>query len=65
MRTEVINCDIEDGPAGTSSYLVEIPNGGTLILEGNKMQKEIIFLRSCLDLVELGLIDVRVYSVIR
>jgi hypothetical protein len=39
MRTEVINCDIEDGPAGTSSYLVEIPNGGTLILEGNKMQK--------------------------
>ena len=39
LRTEVVDCDIEDGPAGTSSYLVEAPNGGTLIVERNKMEK--------------------------
>jgi nitrous oxidase accessory protein NosD len=38
-RTEVINCDLEDGPEGTSSYLVEAPNGGSLIVEGNRMEK--------------------------
>ena len=39
LRTEVIDCDIEDGPTGTSSYLIEAPNGGTLIVERNKMEK--------------------------
>jgi hypothetical protein len=39
LRTEVIDCDIEDGPDGTSSYLVEAPNGGTLIVRGNKLEK--------------------------
>jgi hypothetical protein len=38
-RTEVIDCDIEDGPDGTSSYLIEAPNGGSLIVERNKMEK--------------------------
>ncbi|HET7880525.1 MAG TPA: hypothetical protein VFL55_06535 [Acetobacteraceae bacterium] len=38
-RTEVINSVIEDGPDGSSSYLVEAPNGGSLIVEGNTMQK--------------------------
>ena len=35
----MINCDIEDGPDGSASYLIEAPNGGTLIVEGNKMEK--------------------------
>ncbi len=39
LRTEVINCDLQDGPDGTSSYLIEAPNGGTLIVEGNTMEK--------------------------
>jgi hypothetical protein len=39
LRTEVLDCDIEDGPNGTSSYLVEAPNGGSLIVARNKMQK--------------------------
>jgi len=39
LRTVVENCDIEDGPEGTSSYLVDIPNGGSLILRGNTMEK--------------------------
>jgi Right handed beta helix region len=38
-RTEVISCDIEDGPTGTSSYLIEAPNGGSLIVEGNRLEK--------------------------
>ena len=38
-RTEVIDCDIEDGPDGTSSYLVEAPNGGSLIVRGSKLEK--------------------------
>ena len=28
-RTEVLGCDIGDGPTGTASYLVEVPNGST------------------------------------
>jgi hypothetical protein len=39
LRTEVINCILQDGPEGTASYLIEIPNGGTLIAEGNMMEK--------------------------
>ena len=39
LRTEVINCVLQDGPEGNASYLIEIPNGGTLIAEGNTMQK--------------------------
>jgi hypothetical protein len=39
LRTEIIDCDIEDGPTGSSSYLIEAPNGGTLIVERNKMAK--------------------------
>jgi hypothetical protein len=38
-RTEVVDCDIEDGPDGTSSYLIEAPNGGSLIVERNKLEK--------------------------
>jgi hypothetical protein len=39
LRTEIIDCDIEDGPDGNSSYLIEAANGGSLIVEGNKMEK--------------------------
>ncbi|HSU05740.1 MAG TPA: right-handed parallel beta-helix repeat-containing protein [Acetobacteraceae bacterium] len=38
-RTVVLNCDIEDGPNGTSSYQIDIPNGGNALLEGNKLEK--------------------------
>ncbi len=37
--TEVIDCDIEDGPTGTSSYQIDIPNGGSLIARGNTIEK--------------------------
>lgn len=37
--TEVIDCDIEDGPNGTSSYQIDIPNGGSLIARGNTIEK--------------------------
>jgi Right handed beta helix region len=30
---------IEDGPAGTSSYLIDIPNGGNVLIQGNSMHK--------------------------
>jgi Right handed beta helix region len=38
-RTEIIGNTIEDGPDGTASYLVDIPNGGDLVLRGNTMEK--------------------------
>ncbi len=39
LRTEIVNSSIEDGPDGTSSYLVDIPSGGSLVIEGSTMEK--------------------------
>ena len=39
LRTELIGNSIFDGENGTSSYLVDIPNGGSLIMEGNVLEK--------------------------
>lgn len=38
-RTEVIDCNIADGPEGNSSYLIEVPNGGSLLVSGNTLEK--------------------------
>jgi len=38
-RTEVIDCDLQDGPNGTSSYQIELPNGGALVARGNVIEK--------------------------
>ena len=38
-RTEVVGCDIADGPAGTASYLIEAPNGGAVIVRANTLEK--------------------------
>ena len=32
-------CTITDGPEGTSSYLIEAPNGGALIVRDNTLEK--------------------------
>ncbi|MDE2199760.1 MAG: hypothetical protein KGJ41_12145 [Rhodospirillales bacterium] len=37
--TEVIGCDISDGPEGTSSYQIDIPSGGGLVVRNTKMEK--------------------------
>jgi hypothetical protein len=39
LRTEVVACTITDGPDGTSSYLIEVPNGGALIVRDNTLEK--------------------------
>lgn len=39
MRTEIVGNTIEDGADGTASYLIDIPNGGTTIIEGNQLEK--------------------------
>jgi len=39
LRTELIRNEIGDGPDGTSSYLVDIPDGGSLLMERNLMEK--------------------------
>ncbi len=39
LRTEVLNNTIQDGATGTASYLVDVPNGGTVIVRGNTMEK--------------------------
>ncbi len=38
-RTEVVGCDIQDGPRGTASYEVDVPNGGDVLLRGNTIVK--------------------------
>jgi hypothetical protein len=39
LRTELIGNEIEDGRDGTAAYLVEIPNGGSLVMRDNSLQK--------------------------
>ncbi len=39
LRTEVTGCDIQDGPDGTASYLIEAPNGGAVIVRDNTLEK--------------------------
>jgi hypothetical protein len=39
VRTEIVECDISDGPNGTSSYLIDVPNGGSVVVRGNKLEK--------------------------
>jgi hypothetical protein len=39
LRTEVLDCNIEDGPEGTASYLIDVPNGGAVLLRGNRLSK--------------------------
>ena len=39
MRTEIIGCTIEDGEAGTASYLIEAPVGGSLVVRDSTLQK--------------------------
>ena len=38
-RTEVIDSDLQDGPNGTSSYQIEAPNGGAVVVRGNTIEK--------------------------
>ncbi len=39
LRTEILDTSVEDGPDGTSSYLVDIPNGGSLLIDGSTLEK--------------------------
>jgi Right handed beta helix region len=39
QTTEIIGTVIRDGPEGTSSYLVDIPNGGNLFMSGDTLEK--------------------------
>jgi hypothetical protein len=39
LRTEVTGCTIQDGPEGTASYEIEIPNGGSVVVRGNAIEK--------------------------
>jgi hypothetical protein len=39
LVTEVVDNVIEDGPRGSSSYLIEAPNGGTVTITGNTLHK--------------------------
>ena len=37
--TEISACRIADGPDGTASYLIDIPNGGVVTIRHNRMEK--------------------------
>ena len=39
LRTVLRGNDISDGPTGNSSYLVDVPNGGDLLMEHNTLSK--------------------------
>lgn len=39
LYTEIISNNISDGSDGTASYSIDIPNGGTVRIENNQMQK--------------------------
>ena len=39
LRTEIVDCDIADGPNGTASYLVDVPNGGALVVRNSILEK--------------------------
>jgi len=39
LRTEVVGCNITDGENGTSSFLIEAPNGGSVIVRDNTLEK--------------------------
>ncbi len=39
LRTEVIGSTITDGPDGTSSFLIEVANGGAVIVRDNTLEK--------------------------
>ena len=38
-RTEILNNFVHDGPGGSASYLVDLPNGGSARISGNKFEK--------------------------
>lgn len=38
-RTEILNNRVQDGPGGSASYLVDLPNGGSAIISGNSFEK--------------------------
>ena len=38
-QTEVIGCDLADGDNGTSSYTVDVPAGGGVVMRDNHIQK--------------------------
>ncbi len=39
QRTEVIGSSIVDGPEGTASYEIEVPNGGSILIRDNTIEK--------------------------
>jgi hypothetical protein len=39
LRTEIIGNTIKDGPNGTASFSVDVPDGGSLVLRSNVMEK--------------------------
>jgi hypothetical protein len=38
-RTEIINNSVRDGVKGSASYLVDLPNGGSAVISGNRFEK--------------------------
>ena len=38
-RTEIVGCDIADGPDGTASVSIDIPSGGTVLIQQNTIEK--------------------------
>lgn len=39
LRTEVIGCTLDDGEEGTASYMIEAPNGGSVVVQNSTLTK--------------------------
>jgi hypothetical protein len=37
--TEVVGCHLEDGATGTTSYVINLPNGGSAVIRQNYLEK--------------------------
>jgi hypothetical protein len=38
-KTEITHNFVHDGPSGSASYLVDLPNGGSAVISGNRFEK--------------------------
>ena len=39
QQTTITNSRIEDGPTGTASYSIDLPNGGNVLIQGNTIEQ--------------------------
>jgi tetrahydromethanopterin S-methyltransferase subunit F len=65
LRSEIVDNVIHDGDKGTGSYLIDIPDGGTLIARGNRLEKGPNAENDATIAIGLALIDGRLFAFLK